>query len=684
MPTFWGASGSATVARTETAMLTGTATVTATPSVYVSGTATVDRTSVAAWAARVRRTCTRVFLGDAAEDMARIQGDVGITLEKDSPAAMASFQLTDPRCAYFATGSLAQGGIPVSIRVRVATELAESDDMVFRGVTEAAPNTGANVTTATIQCAGEGAEWLEERGCLSLPAFAGYTRLEILKAFVEAAGIDSTRVHGGEDWPVVSLGMDLSGLSPWELAGRFCELEDCYRRIEGGDLYLIPAREVIGALAVPVFDFTPDNFLSVAETPPNRPITKYVLSAVGVPEEILAGGSEETTPEIVGGTDSAGKRWETKTLTTTVNGVTVSQRIEEWKDVEIPGVTPSASAFRLWKLTVTETDWGTVTVGGVALRTARIVEQRTTVTEWYSAPCRTASGYVWSDGTRHLANAATWQVTSTEVTTSTYDAAPSCLLTAKTTRRGGWYSEIVVSGQVYDGGEERADNAYLWISDAATPPFELTEETYAEETSDTLKAVLSETVTSGWRVPPGSASVAELWGEREGSRTRWQTTPGSGVISEATAEFFVDGSTKYASKIYSGTLPALARAADDIPQFRTVPLVLTAEADGSGLAVSPHTETPWGAESMRDLENVARQRLRHQQSPTVTISHPANPHLRLIDVITVTDPTRELDEQAGFIVSERFTFNASTTGVLRGEPVVMFPLSQFDPPTEAA
>ncbi len=676
MPTLW-LTGTAVASRTETALLTGTATVSATPSPLIIGTATVDRTVLTAWGAQIRRTATRVYLGEDAEDLLRVQGDVSVDEQANSPVATASFTLSDPRCAYHATDSIATGGLPVAIRCRVSTALAEADTTVFRGLTEASQNGGAYVPTATIQCAGDGEEWLEEKGCLSLAAFAGYDRLDILKAFAESVGIDPARITGGDGSAEVYQALDLSGLSTWELVRRFAELEDWYVRNDGTGLEILDAEDVVGSDAAPVYAFEPSKYFAVTETPPSRPVTRLVLSTVGIPEEILTGGTEETTAEIVGGTLADGTAWETTTQTTTVNGVVIRQRVEEWRDAAIPGVTPSDVAWRLWKLTETETTWGTVTVNGISLRTARIDEQRTTVTEWYSAPCRSASGYVWSDGTRHLDNAATWQVTDDRITTYTYAAAPSCLLESKAVNVGGWYSEIVASGQVYDDGYERADNSYAWIAADAAQPYQRITETYSEETGATANAVQSAIVTSRWYTPAGLA--VETWGEAEGSTTRWSTVPGSGVIVEATSEFFDDGSTKYASKSYAGTLPGLTRAAADIPQYRTVPLVLTATADSDSPATSPHTETIWGAESMADLVTVARRRFRDAQSPRVTISHPALPLLRLLDVVTVTDPTRELDEAQGYVESIRLTLNASNTGALRQETTVVLPLPQFAP-----
>ena len=680
MPTFWGASGTATVGRTETAMLSGTATVAATPSVLVSGTATVDRETLTAWAAQVRRTSTRVLLGEAGEDMVRLRDGVTVNVDGGSPVATASFRVTDARMAYFADGSLVTGGIPVSIRCRVATDGAQADTAVFRGTTEGASNEDPYVPTAAIQCAGEGAEWLDSVGCIALTAFGGFTRAEILRAFAEAAGIDGTRILGGEGSGSVRLALDLSGLSVWELARRFSLVEDWYLRPEGTDLRLIPATDVVGPAASPIFAFAPENYLSVREDPPVRPVTRRLLSTVGIPEEFFsASETEETTAEIVGGTDPLGVRWEIRTETTTVNGTVTRQRIEEWRDIAIPGVTPSAVAWRLWRLTETETDWRRVTVDGVSLRTSRIDEQRTTVREWYSPPCRSSSGSVWSDGTRHIASAATWQVTSTSVTTYTYEDEPSCLLSARVTKRGGWYSEVVASGgHTYDGGEDRADTVYQWIAATDTPPYEQTDELFTEEDSDSVRAVTSEIVEYGWRVPAGSASVAEEWGERTGSKTRWSTPTGSGVVTEATQEFFLDGETRYASKSYAGALPVLDRASASTPQFRTVPLVLTAVASGNRYAVEQHTETTFDAESLDELTAVARRMFRDQLSPRVTVLHPALPLLRLYDVVTVTDPARALDAKQGYVAAYRLNLDPLNGG-LRQETTVVFPLPEYDP-----
>ena len=678
MPTFYGPTGTAIVSRAETAVLSGTATKTATPTVYVSGTATVDRTSLAAWSAQIRRTATRVLLGAEAEDVLRVSGDVSVAADLDSPVATASFVVTDPRAAFFSADSIATGGIPVRIRCRISTDLASADTLVFQGATEAAPNEGAYVPVATIQAASDGADFLEEKGCLALAAFAGYTRLDALKGFAESVGIDPDRIIGGEDWAVIRLPLDLSGLSTWELTRRFAELEDCYVRIVDGNLEIIPARQIIGPAAAPVFDFTQANYLSVSETPPNRPVTRYVLSAVGIPEELFVGATEETAAEIAGGTDSLGVRWETRTLTTTINGVRIRQRIEEWRDVAIPGVTPSATAWRLWRLTETETEWGTVLVDGVSLKTSRLDLESTTVSEYFSPPCRTADGYVWSDGTRHVADTASWQITGTTWTAYTYDP-DSCILASKVTRTGGWYSELLSGGEVYDGGAERADAAYQWIAADAIPPLGMVVETYAEETSDAEHAVTSETVTTGWAGTP-----SETWRDKSGSLTRWSTVPGSGVVTQATAEFFEDGSTAYNAKPYAGALPVLQRASGDIPQYRTTPLVLTATADGSRYTASPHVETVWGAETMDDLVRVSRHRFREQHSPRITVLHRAIPQLRLCHCLSATDPTRSLDGRPGIVTGYRLILDASTTGALNQETTVMLPLAEYDPPAEAA
>jgi len=678
VPTLWGVSGTGITARTETALLTGTGTVTATPSVSVGGTATADRTSLMAWAAQIRRTATRVLLGDTAEDMVRLRDGVSVNVDSDSPVATATFRLTDDRCAYHATDSIATGGVLAKIRCRIATDDADADTLVFSGLTESATNEDPYVPTATIQCAGDGAEWLDSVGCIALAAFGNYTRADVLRAFAEAAGIDGDRIIGGEGSGTVNLALDLSGLSVWELARRFGEVEDWYVRVVGDTLELIPARQIIGAQAAPVFDFTQSNYFSVREDPPVRPFTRYILSTVGVPEEILSGGTEEVTTAIVGGTDTLGVRWEIRTITTTYNNVVTNERIEEWRDIAIPGETPSAVAWRLWKLTETTTDWGTVVVGGVTLRTARISEQRTIVHEWYSAPCRTASGFVWTDGIRRIDNAATWQVTEDTVVTYTYEAAPSCLLSAKTTLKGGWYSEKVATGQAYDDGTERNDNSYPWIAYDAGLPYRVIEETYSEETTDTVRSVTSSSVESGWHIPPGSSLLVDEWGEISSTSTRWSTAVGSGIVTEATETHLENGSLEYASKSYAGELPVLVRASADIPQYKTVPLVLTAVAAGDRYTYQTQTETVFDAESIAELTTVARRRFRDTLSPRVTILHPALPLLGLYDVVTVTDPARELDEKVGYISAYRLALDPLNGG-LRQETTVCFPLAAYDP-----
>jgi hypothetical protein len=683
----WAPTGTLTISRTETAELTGTLTISEDPTVYINGTLVVNRASVAAWAAQVRRTATRIFLGEAAEDMLRIQGPISITLDDGSLLPTASFQLTDPRCAFFHANSVVTGGLPVSIRCRIATELAETDDTVFRGYTEAAPSSGAYVPTATIQCASEGAEWLTEKGCLDIPPFSGKSRLTILGDLAESVGILRTRIRGGETWATPHIGMSLSGLSPYELAMRFAALEDAFIRLEGGDLVILPASEVVGPAAVSVFDFEPGSFFSASETPPNRPISRLVLSAIGIPAEVLAGGTEETVVGLAIDIAPDGTRTETRTYTTTINGAITHRRVEVWKDAAIPGVTPSAVAFRLWQLTETDTTWGTVTVDGVPLLTARVASERTTKREWFSPPCRTSSGYVWAapDGNRHIASSATWQVTDDRITTYVYDS--DCILTSKTVNVGQWYSELVASGHTYDDGAVRADVSYPWIAPDPAQPWQRDTEVNAEETSDATNAVSVTTRHYAWAIPPGSAALVEEWRAVTGRDDRWSTVPGGGVIIHAWTEYREDGSThSEVDPPVAGTLPVLVRASATIPQYRTKPIQLEAIADRVAALSEPVVEPAWGAESMDDLINAARHRFRDERSPRSTIRHRANPHLGQYDVVTVTDPTWQHDERTAYVAGYAGTYDASATGALNQDTVVVFPLAAYDPgvPLEVA
>ena len=665
----WLASGTAIISRTETALLTGTATISDFPTVKITGTGTIDRRSVAAWGAQVRRTATRVILGEEAEDLQRISGVVNVNLDEHGLIETASFTVTDPRAAFFDGASIVVGGLPVSIRCRISTDLAETDDTVFRGVTEAAPSSGAYVPTATIQCAGEGSDWLTPQACLSVAAFAGYTRLDILKAYAASVGITPDRIVGGETWREVRQGLDLSGLSPYDLAKRFAEMEDCYVTLRGDVLHILPAAEVVGPAAVAVYDFTQANIFSASETPPNRPVARLVLSGVGIPEEILTGGTEETTTALHIETAPTGERIETRTYTTTVNGVLVARRVEEWRDAAIPGVTPSDVAFRLWKLVETETTWDTVAVGGVSLPTGRIDQERTVTTEWYSAPCRTSSGSVWSDGTRHIAASATWQVTGDQITTYVYDA--DCALVAKTTNAGGWYSEIVASGQAYDDGTQRADTSYQWIAPGDAQPYARATESSTEETS----ALTTIQRTYGW-----DGETPETWRQLTGRDDRWEGTPGSGRVWHATTEYRQDGSRLETAALESGQIPQLPRASADVPQYRTEPIVLEATAADGGEVV---TETVWGAEDHTDLANVARQRFRVERSPRYTVFTRANPHIRQYDVVTVTDPTWQHEARVGYVAGYTLALDVGSTGALDADYVVVFPLPAYDP-TEAA
>lgn len=675
----WLASGTATITRPDAALLTGSMTIDEFPAVFIHGTATIDRRSVAAWGAQVRRTATRVLLGEEAEDLVSVAGVVNVNLDEHGLIETASFSVTDTRCAFFDPRSIVVGGIPVSIQCRIGTDLAETVDTVFRGVTESAPSTGAYVPTATIQCAGEGADWLTTTACLSVPAFSGYTRVEILKAFAATVGITPDRIVGGETWRTVHQGFDLSGLSPYELARRFALMEDCYLRLVGGVLHILPAREVVGPAAVPVVEFAQGTIFSAAEAPPNRPVSRLVLSAVAIPTEVLSGTApEEVTAAIAIERAPDGTIVEeVRTYTTTVGGVLVRRRVETWRNAAIPGVTPSAVAFRLWRLAETETTWGTVTVDGVSLRTSRMDQERTTTREWYSPPCRSSSGYVWAapDGARHLHASAQWLVTEDRITTYVYD--DDCVLTAKSTAGGRWYSAKVASGHLYDDGTQRADVSYQWIPPDADQPGELQTEVSSEERGDGLHVVSTQQRSYGW-----DGADVEEWRRLTGRDDRWEGVPGTGLVWHAFKIYREDGTTSEGSAPEAGSVPALARASASIPQHKTEPIVLEAVADSTAPLSEAVTETVWGAEDHTDLKNVARRRFRDERSPRYTHSHRANPHLRQYDVAATTDPTWQHAGRSMYLAGYSLALDASTTGGLDEDYVWVVPLPAYDPGVE--
>ena len=108
MAVAWLAFGTAIISRTETALLTGTATISDFPTVKITGTGTIDRRSVAAWGAQVRRTATRVILGEEAEDLQRISGVVNVNLDEHGLIETASFTVTDPRGTFIALSLISE------------------------------------------------------------------------------------------------------------------------------------------------------------------------------------------------------------------------------------------------------------------------------------------------------------------------------------------------------------------------------------------------------------------------------------------------------------------------------------------------------------------------------------------------------------------------------------------------
>lgn len=626
----------------------------------IGGALSVNVTQAQAW---TRREWARVRVVVDGEDLMSIVGSVEWERSADRASQYATFTVADARVAFAHASSLSAGSLPVRIYRYSASRAGEDETLVFQGRTEAPSNSEPILPTGTFRCVSDAAAFDEPKACFRVGAFGGMTRAEILAELAASVGLTVT-IPAGWGETVVRKPVEYVNVSVFEVARRYCEIEGGAPRstVEGG-LEIVAEDHLWGA---PLFALDETNSFTPEEEPPQRPVTRWVLSGTAIGRDNsgdeTTGSGELLTVEVVGGLRD-GKKWETKTTTRDSGSGTsyglfpedgqIEVTVEEYDTFAPLGPTLGTEEFQLKRRTRTRTAFKTYGYGGRG-RTSQKLRETTAVEEWF-ARLGTKDDTLYTDGKHYVEAAQTFQraqlVRADYAWFDSDDANRPCELDTLTTTVTGWHAHRngAVTGS-YAGTPEvyTEDTSAAWDDG----------DSYAYEGRD---GRISETVET--HLPNGKTTVLTAWvqtrGEfrldgdryapleeyvesaRESVRYVRSAIPGE-YIEQRVAS---DGS--YSSKPVKGDYPEPVRSDGETPSYSQDILKLDAVDAASAYPYTVQAETIAEAESLEELEAVMLRRRRLDGCVRHTIPYPDDRWINVCDPVSETDTARSMTEWAG-------------------------------------
>ena len=627
----------------------------------IGGSLSVDVTQAQAW---TRREWARVRVVVYGADLLSIVGTVEWERSSERAAHAATFTVADPRVAFAHASSLSEGSLPVRIYRYSASRAAEDEQLVFQGRTEAPANSEPILPTGTFRCVSDAAAFDEPRACYRAGAFADLTRAEIL---VELAASIGRTIDIPDGWgtTVVRKPVEYVNVSVFEIARKFCEIEGgAPRSTEEGGLEIVPEATLWGA---PVWAFGASNSFTPEEEPPQRPVTRWVLSGTAIGKDNsgdeTTGSGETITVEVVGGIKD-GKKWETKTTTRYSGGGIgygtppydgqVEVVVEEYDTFAPLGTTLGTEALQLKKRTTTRTRFKTYGYAGRG-RTSQKLAETTIVEEWFGQR-GTKADNLWTDGEHYLTTAQEFQRTQLTVAdyvwfASDHETRP-CELDTLTTTVRGWYAHRNggMTGSYVGGSPETySEDATRAWDDGDSYTYD-GRDGLISQTVETFLPRGKRTQTSGWQQSRGEYRLdGDRYAPEESYRVLGWETKGY-VRSAIPGEYIeqtvaMDGS--YSSKPVQGDFPEPVRSDGSTPSFVQDTMKLDVSDAASRYPSNVQSETIPEAESLEELEAVILRRRRLARCVRHTIPYPDDRWLNVCDPVSETDDARSMTEWVG-------------------------------------
>jgi hypothetical protein len=673
------------------------------------GTATYDRAAVNAWLQRsdTRMNGVRVEmeLAESAAgtytNLSRVQGVTQVDEELSNPVQEATFEYAHDRVAYNASPSSLSGSArPVRLYYRSGPPGSVEELLVFDGQAQAGENTGALRARTQFRCLGLAAQWSDKSVCLRAGAFSGLTRGAALRQAAESAGITIENADIDEMGAVITKPVDVQGVSIVALIAMWDLVEGWYPRVTAaGNLEVLSESAILSGPIRFAFDHT--NCFDISEQPPmvdaqNPPFTKVTLATTVPTEEtaLKTGGYVYETLPTVTIIDDSGLPVEIRTDVQRWDGQEVFRRVSRWAVKAAPGVTNGPAIFQEVERQEITTRW--VTYLDPDAVTHPSTQVRDIVTEDYKlwgVPCSDAfGGYdTWADDAGYFttpdAAMLLWARTVEEkVYNSTIDGDPDdCGLKATLKTFYGYYSPLADPGatsHTYADGTERLNTSYQWGVITSERMTIADERRQLPGTAPHPAMVTRRTVVSRYVIlrqlpaPDGeilvestsarvNETIVETWvGNPENTRHVYTLLPISGGWRNG-GPIGTSGEIQSVIEDREGPVPGPGTGKATVGAIaQTIKMVTL---DISDRVDFPAKEYPAAqslvpfAESEDELIEAAKRILRRGLENTLQIRSRDIPYLRVGDRVTVTDPTRALDEAEGYV------FRLSRTrGVING------------------
>ncbi len=556
-------SGRIRIPRAVTPALSGTITVRADPAASFGGTVLVSRALARACLAPERHVGCAVYLGLGGvwtrADTAR--GTVEWGRGRNTTEDWARFTLVDSRCARFHASSIAAGGVPVLIQMRLRTNEVDVTETVFSGETVPTSNADALRPAGTFTAKGLSSAWGKRgrRGTVRSGALAGHRRGDLVRSWAAAAGLETTGMvipDGGE----IAKRAELISLSGAELLARFRLVEGWqYRPAVSGAIEVLEAGYSDGPSR---FDFGPETYAAFTELLPDNPATFYTLT-----------GAQLERPTRRTATVNAG---------------------ETMVSVTFEG---AAEVFRTWrhgsglseKLHEVTTEYNRTADG---LITGQMRSRKHVVTGWVNPETAVAVGVLCADGKYHPTPDWVWQVEGITDEALTWDG---CELREKTTTIKRWYAPLgfrthVPSDCLRVNGEYR-----YGASGSADELVEVAKE-IATYGGGSENIIVFGWVVYGLETVVGATAPAEAY---QLVNALGHTI--TGAVSPVSQMIGANGALLEAPAIASGS-PA---ASPTEPVHQISPMQLTFEVCGTGYPYAETAITVEEAQSMEELQTAA-------------------------------------------------------------------------------
>jgi hypothetical protein len=426
-----------------------------------------------------------------------------------------------------------------------------------------------------------------------------------------AASAGVTIVNAGSlGGGIVTKALDIAGKTPFQLIQDYGEVEGWFARSTDDGSGLEIVSEDTILSGAPVFYFDESNTFDCPETTPDRPVTDWILSGTQMGLASTGLGQIVVTDQTSSTTDSLGRVSSTTTEITTDSGVEINRVVTQIVNGLLSSRVTTESTYD--SFAYVDADGNSRLIPSTKM-TERITETwNATGIQGYLGLLLPPPGTIW--------------LMERLIETFTYDDA-LCIQNSSIAVTGGYYSPMTTSGgYVYPDGSNRVGTEYIW-----------------SEVSS---------VETQW-TPSGTGFIESV------GTSAWSGTP--------TETYQTTYATSNANTPVAGS--------SSVPQYSQQ--VMMAEIDAtaaSGYVKNTSSATIDFAESVAELNQIAKRRIRRALSDQIAIPHKCVPFLRVGDHVSVTMHARSLVNVDAYVYSIERTCDV-TNGAFEQVTTVNIPPS---------